>query len=83
MTEDELRKIVQDYTGFPWFNGAAYADHMGLYTKHNAALPKLESSLVALRLLQDALRQEKQYNHSDKLRDVIAEIEETKGVLNV
>jgi hypothetical protein len=30
MNDRELTQIVQNHTGFPWFNGKAYVEHHGI-----------------------------------------------------
>lgn len=66
LSEDELVRVVQNHTGFPWFNGKAFIDNKGWY----ALSVHARAACDDLDMLIEILRAEKDYETSDRLRQI-------------
>jgi hypothetical protein len=55
MNDRELTQIVQNHTGYPWFNGKAYAEYHGIDVDQ-ARIAELKGALLTARnnALQEA-----------------------------
>jgi hypothetical protein len=47
MNDRELTQIVQNHTGFPWFNGKAYVEYHGIKDSQ-ARIAELEAALTGM-----------------------------------
>jgi len=66
MTDDDLKKIVQDHTGFPWFNGKAFAENKGYY----ALAVNVHMACDDLGDVIEMLRGAGHYAESDRIRTI-------------
>jgi hypothetical protein len=65
-TESEVIQIVQNHTGFPWFNGNAYVEYRGWY----ALGIECHNTVSDITDVIEWLREEKQFDKSDRLRTI-------------
>jgi len=69
----ELMQVVQNHTGFPWFNGRAYVDFFGW----TALAAKAHRSVEELDGVIADLRREGRYDISDRLRAIRDELHQS------
>ncbi len=66
MKEKQVAQIVQNHTGFPWFNPQAYLNNKGINIKNQSVM--LQHTVDDLQDVIEVLRDEKRYVLSDRLR---------------
>jgi len=70
---------IQNHTGFPWWNGEAYASFRG----YPGTIRKMDKGIGdAIDELYDViewLREEKQYKKSDRLRTIVGRLARLRG----
>lgn len=67
MTEKSLTQMVQDETGMPWFNGAAFASHHG----YPQMAKTIGGAIADLNDVMQALRERGDYAAADRMRSII------------
>ena len=78
MTDEDLMRIVQNHTGFPWFNGMAFVENKGIgFAARNFEI-KRASLADDLSDLQGRLRKQRVYWAADRVRDLISLLDNFK-----
>ena len=65
---------IQKHTGFPWWNGHAYAESKGYPQKIKAMNSDMGRAVDDLFDLMEVLRAEKNYEGADRLRTIIGRL---------
>ena len=65
-----LIQLVQRHTGTPWWNGEAYAEHVGYPQRIWRAKTACQLAADDLRDVINALRSEQNFTMSDRLRTI-------------
>ena len=66
----DLIMQIQNHTGFPWWNGQAYAEYVGYPQRITVYEVAMRSALSDMSQVIEALRSEKLFAHSDNLRAI-------------
>ena len=74
MTDDELTTIVQNHTGFPWFNGTAYAEYKGYPGEIKTLRRAIARDVDELADVMEWLRGDKHFAQADRLRTIIGRL---------
>lgn len=78
MSPDLIRQI-QDHTGFPWWNGEAYAGFMGYPQQIWKLKCEFRRAIDDLSDVVELLRNEKHFAEADRLRAIAARMSQFKG----